>query len=80
MRILLELLAAAVLLGGCGKAGLGESCTQPGHTDECQSSLVCATEPAGPVVCLKLCTDQSQCATNENCNGTPTTLKACEPK
>ncbi|UQA63906.1 hypothetical protein E8A73_035940 [Polyangium aurulentum] len=78
------LLASAALFGAaCGGAEIGEACETEGSEDECVDGAVCAqptldsTEPQ----CLKICTDDAQCASTESCNGVSgTNIKACRPK
>ena len=75
------LVVVVVACGGEGK--VGETCGEPGKVDgECVDGAVCgqSSEPAA-LTCLKQCDDQSQCGTNESCNGVSgTSLKGCRPK
>lgn len=68
-----------VLCVGCGRSGIGESCTNEGKIEECIDNAVCARDKAANKVCLKVCTDQNQCSSNETCNGGTGTIKACRP-
>jgi hypothetical protein len=83
MRLVLSALAVLgmVWIAACGGAsGLHESCTKEGQTGECVSGDVCAKQTNGAIECLKICTQQSDCASDEACNGTSGSLKACRAK
>lgn len=72
-----------VVLASCGgEAKLGEECGEAGKTEgECESGGVCSKNSAGTLLCLKVCTDQAQCAATEDCNGVEgSSIKGCRPK
>lgn len=76
---------AAVLLAvpACSsEKKLGESCDESGKTEDvCESGTVCGANTTGGLQCLKICTDQTQCASTEDCNGVEgTNIKGCKPK
>lgn len=76
-------IATVVMLPSCSSEGkLGESCDESGKTDgQCESGGVCGKNSAGALLCLKVCTDQAQCATTEDCNGVEgSSIKGCRPK
>ena len=80
---ILVVLASAVVLPACKSENkLGEACEEPGKTkDECADGTVCTHDTTGGLLCLKICTEQAQCATGEDCNGTDNAaVKACVPK
>lgn len=82
-RVLLAALSFGVAVLGYGCASdVGESCETPGAENECVDGAVCDKQVNGAVSCLKLCTDQADCAANENCNGVSdgSDRKACHPK
>jgi hypothetical protein len=78
--------AFAALLGaswaGCSSAAaVGEECSTPGAEDECDEKGICDKKEDGTIACLKRCTDQDDCGTEESCNGiTGSEIKACHPK
>jgi hypothetical protein len=75
--------SAALAIAACSSEGkVGEECDESGKTeDECESGGVCGKNPAGALVCLKICTDQAQCAATEDCNGVEgTNVKGCRLK
>ena len=79
------LLVAPILFGSLqacgGGAKVGEPCTKTGSVDECASGGVCTSNGSTSPRCLTVCTDQSQCATTEDCNGVEgSSVKACRPK
>jgi hypothetical protein len=76
-------LALGALLGAAcgGGAAVGEECGEAGVTDgECEDGAVCGkhSDADAELTCLTICTDSSQCAQNEDCNGVAgTNIKAC---
>lgn len=76
------LVCLGAFLPACA-ADIGEACATKGSTDECVDGAVCelkGTSDAEPV-CLMICKDSSECATNEDCNGvTGSNVKACQAK
>lgn len=69
------------LLAACGGSELGDRCTQNGDISECDDHLVCGQRRSSDeLVCLKQCKEDADCESNENCNGTEGSLKACRPK
>ena len=60
---------------------IGADCDNQGSTDGCESGGVCGKNAAGTVVCLKICSEQTQCAEDEECNGVEATnIKGCRKK
>jgi len=75
------LVCLGVLLPACA-SDVGEACETRGSQDECVENAICdsTTDSAEPI-CLKVCTDDTQCASTEACNGTSgSSIKACTPK
>lgn len=74
----------SVGLMACGGADVGEACDTAGATDdECTENAVCGDsgDGTGALKCLKVCTDQSQCAADEECNGVSgSSIKGCRLK
>lgn len=71
----------ALLLGCGGTSALGEACDTAGSVDECETGAVCTNDTSEVLTCRKVCTDQAQCASTENCNGVSgTSTKSCQPK
>lgn len=65
---------------GCGGAAeLGEECDASGATqDECEDGGICGDDGTGVLRCLRICTDQDQCAADEECNGVgDSNIKGC---
>lgn len=74
---------ALILCSACGSEGkIGEECEESGQTeDECESGAVCGTNTGGTLVCLKVCTEQADCAGEEECNGVEgSSVKGCRLK
>ena len=70
-----------VLTACGGGAKVGDACTTSGSTDECESGAVCVSNASTTPVCLKSCTQASDCASTEDCNGVSgSSAKACRPK
>lgn len=72
-------------VAGCGGEGdIGEECDASGATEgECVGGLICgkASDSSDVLVCLRLCADQDECASDEDCNGIEgTSLKGCRLK
>jgi len=82
-RIMLTtvLMLGALLAAACGGAAVGEACGEAGVTDgECEDGAVCGkhSDADAELTCLAICTDTSQCAPNEDCNGVAgTNIKGC---
>lgn len=75
------LLPAFTLCLACGRADTGETCDTSGDTDECVDEAICTKDSNGATICRKRCTDDSQCAATEQCNGvSATNIKSCQPK
>lgn len=74
-------MSLATVLLGCA-SDIGEACATKGAQDECVENAVCdTTSSSSEPICLKVCTDATQCAADEDCNGTSgSNLKACQPK
>ena len=72
----------ALLPVACGgEKKLGEGCDVSGKTSgECESGGVCG-KSVEALVCLKVCTVQTDCAADQDCNGVDgTTTKGCRSK
>jgi hypothetical protein len=72
-----------VTLGACsGESKIGEACDEPGRTEDvCESGGICAKDSIGNLMCQRICTDHTQCAADEDCNGVEgSNLKGCRPK
>lgn len=84
MRAIFVTVAAAftLVLACSGESKLGEECDEPGKTEDvCESGGVCGKQTGGAVICLKQCTDDTNCAATENCNGVEgTNVKGCRLK
>jgi hypothetical protein len=84
MRLELSLCAMLLALAsivGCGSKKIGEECDKPGATDVCESGGVCTKDTSNATRCLKICQQQTDCASNEECNGVEgSSLKACRIK
>lgn len=61
---------------------LGESCDVSGKSDgECESGGVCGKNTSDSLVCLKVCSAQTDCAADQDCNGVEgTSAKGCRTK
>jgi hypothetical protein len=70
---------AALFIAACGGgADVGEECDTPGDADECVDGAICTNSNVGST-CLPICTDEAQCAANENCNGiSGSNVKSCQ--
>lgn len=81
VRHLMLMLGLLVATAACsGKSDIGESCDTAGSTDECVDGAICTNGDTG-LTCRRRCTDDSQCAATEACNGVSNTnLKSCQPK
>ena len=65
---------------GCGgSAALGEDCEDAGATsDECDEGGICGDDGSGALKCLVICTEQTDCAGGEDCNGVEgSNVKGC---
>ncbi|MCC6552571.1 MAG: hypothetical protein IT372_06040 [Polyangiaceae bacterium] len=83
--VFLGLLAGALSALGCGgEAAQGEECDEAGgEADVCEEGSVCGKHDGASeeLVCLKICTDDAQCASDESCNGVEgTSTKGCRLK
>jgi hypothetical protein len=78
--------------GGCGgneqPAGVkavggdvGATCTQLGAQDpQCVPGAICG-QAGSTLKCQKICTEQANCASSEDCSGVVgTNLKSCRPR
>lgn len=75
------LVCLGVFMPGCA-SDVGDACDTRGAQDECVENAICdsTTDSAEPI-CLKVCTDDTQCASTEACNGVSgSNIKACKPK
>lgn len=65
-----------------GEKKLGESCDESGKTDgECESGGVCGKQTSGSLQCLKVCTQQTDCSADQECNGVEgSSTKGCRLK
>ena len=74
---LLALSAAG--LYACGGGAIGAECSKENDTGECESGALCTKAESGVLTCLKVCTQQSDCAASENCTGTTgSDTKVCQ--
>ena len=78
----LRLKALALLLvtlaAGCA-GDIGEACDKSGAENECVDEAICTSTATG-TFCLKRCTDDLDCAANEQCNGVSgSNIKSCQP-
>jgi hypothetical protein len=80
---MLQRILLMVLLGtfACsGEAEIGEECDTSGSTDECTDGAVCSDDPGGRR-CRRVCKDDAECASSEECNGVSgTNIKSCQLK
>ncbi|MFO0734587.1 MAG: hypothetical protein U0270_01845 [Labilithrix sp.] len=69
----------ALLVACNSEAEIGESCEEPGKTEDvCVDGAVCTKNRSGALQCLAICTEQSQCGAGSTCNGVEGSgLKAC---
>jgi hypothetical protein len=71
-------------LGCGGEAAQGEACDEAGgEADVCEEGSVCGKRDDADeeLVCLKVCTDDADCASDEGCNGVEgTNVKGCRAK
>lgn len=84
-KVIASVVVVATVLLACSSEGkVGEECDESGKVDgECEDGLVCgqSADSSASLKCLKQCTDQSQCAAGEDCNGVSgTSIKGCRPK
>jgi hypothetical protein len=83
MKRILSLLIVFSLFVACSSENkLGEACEETGKTDgECESGSVCGKDTSGTILCLKVCTVQTDCGGDNECNGVEgSSLKACRIK
>lgn len=74
-------LALAFVVGCAGEAALGEECEEEGADGECEDGAVCAKDTSDALLCLKQCSEQTDCAADEECNGVSgSSVKACRMK
>jgi hypothetical protein len=78
------LMVALVAFGaGCSDAEVGEECGESGvEAGECVDGAICGKHgTSGDLTCLKVCTVQTDCAANEDCNGVDgSNVKGCRLK
>lgn len=81
-RSLFALVSSALVVLACSsESKLGEACDESGADGECEAGGVCGKNSGGALLCLKVCSDQAQCAATEDCNGVDgTNVKGCRPK
>jgi len=81
--VALALASFATVLLACSGAEVGEPCETEGAADECVEEAICGkpSDTAAEPECLKVCTQDTDCAASESCNGvTGTSTKACRIK
>ena len=79
MRLFVYFGVVFLLVAACGGSELGDSCEQEGEISECDDGLVCGkNKPSNDLVCLKRCTESSDCPSGQECNGLTGSLKACQ--
>ncbi len=78
----LSVLSALLLVVAVGcTGGDGDGCSTPGSTSECASGTICTNLSGDGNQCRQICTLQTDCPTDQNCNGIAnTTIKSCQPK
>jgi hypothetical protein len=77
------LFGLALAINACSSEGkVGEECDEGGKTEgECESGGVCGKQTSGALQCLKICTVQTDCAADQECNGVEgTNTKGCRTK
>lgn len=78
---LLFLGAGFVACGGHPGGTVGDPCDSRGSSGECDGNQVCDSIDDGSLYCLQICSDHSDCASGERCNGVSgNDLKACHPE
>jgi hypothetical protein len=73
----------ALACGGDDGGAIGSACSESGATGQCVAGSVCGAHADidASQRCLKVCTQQSDCATGEDCNGVDgSSLKGCRVK
>jgi hypothetical protein len=86
MRKVGTFLGVLLVLGtlvACGDSDIGESCEEEGVVDgECVDGAVCGKKSNGSgLVCLKQCSSQADCSSDEDCNGVSgSSLKGCRTR
>jgi hypothetical protein len=82
MRRLLALLLVLSSTACSSEAKLGESCDEPGKTEDvCESGGICGKDTDGATRCLKLCSSDTDCPTERACNGVEgSSAKGCRLK
>lgn len=67
---------------GGGDAALGEECGESGADGECAEGGICGKSDSHDALqCIKICTDQTDCAAGEECNGVDgSSIKGCRIK
>ncbi len=76
------LMGLGILIPACA-ADVGEACDTRGAQDECVEDAICdtASSTENEPVCLKVCKDDTDCASTDACNGVSgSNIKACKPK
>ena len=69
-----------MLAAACGGADIGESCDEPGSTDECVDDAVCTNEDGDRSACRALCDEHEDGPDSHSCNGiSNSSLKSCQP-
>jgi hypothetical protein len=76
--------ALASLIAGCSsEAEVGEECGEAGvEAGECVEGAICGKhDGTGELSCLVVCTDQTNCRADEDCNGVEgSSVKGCRLK
>lgn len=71
---------ACTLAVACGGADVGESCDDPGSTDECVDDAICTNEDGTSNRCRELCEEHEDCPANHSCSGlSSSNRKSCQP-
>jgi len=70
----------ALTVAACGGADIGETCDEPGSTDECVDEAICTNED-GRSSCRLRCDEQEDCPADHKCSGVSATdRKSCQPE
>lgn len=73
--------AGFVACGGHPGGTVGDPCDSPGSSSECNGNEICDSIYDGSAYCLQICSEHSDCASGERCNGvTNDDVKACHPE
>ncbi|MCO4763936.1 MAG: hypothetical protein KC502_20650 [Myxococcales bacterium] len=75
------ILLFSVSLLACASSEIGDACDTSGAADECVEGAICTQINSGDNVCRKTCTADTDCGSEEACNGVSgSSTKSCQPK